>query len=54
MPEPVSGRGGRHVRQTGGEILHAHVHRNEEERCCGLLPSSGHFRLVALLFNQEW
>jgi hypothetical protein len=47
MPGPVLGRGGRPVRQTGGEIMHAHVYCNEEERWHGLLLSSVLFRLLA-------
>jgi hypothetical protein len=38
MPGPVPGR--------GGEILLAHVYRNEGKRRCGLLPSLVRFRLV--------
>jgi hypothetical protein len=30
MPGPISGRGGRRVGQTGGEILPAHIYYNEE------------------------
>jgi hypothetical protein len=45
----VSGREGRRVGQTGGEILCAHVYHNEEERWCGVLPGSVLFRLVAPL-----
>jgi hypothetical protein len=44
---PILGWGGWQVRQTGGEILHAHIYRNEEERWCGLLLGSVLFRLVA-------
>jgi hypothetical protein len=47
MPRLVLGRGRRRVRQTGGEILPAHVYRNEEERWCGSLQGSVLFRLVA-------
>jgi hypothetical protein len=47
MPEPIPGQGGRRVRQTGGEIVSAHVYHNEEERWCRLLPGSVLFRLVA-------
>jgi hypothetical protein len=39
-PGPVPGR--------GGEILLAHVYRNEGKRRCGLLPSLVLFRLVPL------
>jgi hypothetical protein len=47
MPWPSPGRGGRWNGQIGGEILPAHVYRNEEKRMCGLLPSLVLFRLVA-------
>jgi hypothetical protein len=46
MHGPVPGWGGRRVRQTGGEILLAHVYHNEEERWCRLLSGSVLFRLV--------
>jgi hypothetical protein len=46
MPGPVMGQGRRRVRQTGGEILPAHVYRNEEERWCGLLSGSVLFMLM--------
>jgi hypothetical protein len=47
MPGPILGQGGRHVGQTGGEILPAHDYRNEEKRWCRLHPGSILFRLVA-------
>jgi hypothetical protein len=47
MPGPILGRGGRRVAQTSGEILHAHIYRNEEQRQCGLFLGSILFRLVA-------
>jgi hypothetical protein len=37
MLGPVLGRGGRWARQTGGEILPAHIYRNEDERWSGVL-----------------
>jgi hypothetical protein len=46
MLVPISGWGGRRVRQTCGKILLAHIYHNEEERWCGLLPDSVFFRLV--------
>jgi hypothetical protein len=46
MPGPILDRDGRWVRQTGGEILHAHVYRNVEGRWCGLLPGSVLLRLA--------
>jgi hypothetical protein len=49
MPRPVLGRGGRRVRQTGGEILLAHVYHNEEERWCRFLSGSVLFRWVHFL-----
>jgi hypothetical protein len=54
MLGPIPGRGGRRNGQTGGEIMPAHVYHNEGKRKCRLLPSLVLFRLVALLFNQEW
>jgi hypothetical protein len=33
--------------QIGGEILSAHIYRNEEKRWCRLLPDLVLFRLVA-------
>jgi hypothetical protein len=47
MPGFVLGRGRRRNGQTGGEILHAHIYRNEGKRRCGLLPGLVLFRLVA-------
>jgi hypothetical protein len=47
MPGPVPGWGGKRNRQTGGEILPAHVYRNEEERWFGFLLGLILFRLVA-------
>jgi hypothetical protein len=44
---PISGWGGRRVRQTDDEILPVHVYHNEEERWCGLLLGLVLFRLVA-------
>jgi hypothetical protein len=32
IPRPIPGHGVRWVRQTGGEILLAHVYHNEQER----------------------
>jgi hypothetical protein len=47
MLGPIPGRGGRWVGQTGGEIMPAHVYRNEEESWCRLLLSSILFGLGA-------
>jgi hypothetical protein len=41
------GQGGRRDRQTGDEILPAHVYHKEGERRRGLLPGLVPFRLVA-------
>jgi hypothetical protein len=46
MLGPISGREGRWVGQTGGEILSAHVYRNEEKRRCRLLLGLLQFSLV--------
>jgi hypothetical protein len=47
MPGLVLGQGRRWNGQTGCEILHAHVYRNEGKQRHGLLPGLVLFRLVA-------
>jgi hypothetical protein len=46
MLGPVMGQGRKRVKQTGGEILPAHVYRNEEEGWCGILSGSVLFILM--------
>jgi hypothetical protein len=38
MPGPILGLGGRRVGQTGGEILPAHVYRNEKKVTVWIAP----------------
>jgi hypothetical protein len=47
MLGPVQGRRERQNRQTCGEILPAHIYRNEGKRRCGLFSGLILFRLVA-------
>jgi hypothetical protein len=47
MSGPIVSLGGKWNGQTCGEILLAHVYRNEGKRRCGLLPGLVLFKLVA-------
>jgi hypothetical protein len=47
MPGLIQGRRGSQVGQSGGEIMPAHIYRNEKKRWQGLLPCSDLFRLMA-------
>jgi hypothetical protein len=41
--EPISGRGGRRARQTGGEIMPAHVYFNKEKATMWITPGFSYF-----------
>jgi hypothetical protein len=42
-PGPIPGQGGSRVRQTGGEILPAHVYHNEDKAMVWITPEFSSF-----------